>query len=76
MSSINSITNNQVYTPPVTSTPPKPPVLAPASTPQTQAPANAASYRNSFGDSVNISNVVVKDRDGDGDQGKPEKAGS
>ena len=75
MSSISGISSNPTYTPPVApAKPPADPAAASAPTPPTTpAPANAASYRNSFGDTDNISNnVVMKDRDGDGDQGSPE----
>jgi hypothetical protein len=35
------------------------------------AAANALSYRNAFGDTVSITNIVLKDRDGDGGVGLP-----
>ena len=35
------------------------------------AKVNATSYRNSFGDTVSIAGIVLKDRDGDGGVGLP-----
>jgi hypothetical protein len=37
----------------------------------TAAKTLATSYRNSFGDTVSISGIVLKDRDGDGGVGLP-----
>jgi len=38
---------------------------------QAAAAATAASYRNAAGDTVNLSGIVLKDRDGDGGVGLP-----
>ena len=84
MSSISSINSSAAYTPHVVSMPPKTKATADQDSPaipdndpvrQTAAskPASpsATTYRNAFGDTVTLSGIVAKDRDGDGGVGLP-----
>jgi len=84
MSPISSIPSSAAYTPQAVSISPKTKGTTEADAPaspandpvrqtaaSSQASPSATTYRNSFGDTVTLSGIVTKDRDGDGGVGLP-----